>query len=75
MLRVRDDGPGVAVQNLPRIADLFFTTKEVGKGTGLGLSIVHQVVAAHGGRVFLSNAPGGGFQVELRLPAGVESRA
>ncbi len=72
-LVVRDDGPGVAPENLPRIADLFFTTKEVGRGTGLGLSIVHQVVAAHGGRVFLSNASGGGFQVEIRLPlAGAE---
>jgi len=29
---------------------------------------VHQVVAAHGGRVFLSNAPGGGFQVDIHLP-------
>jgi len=67
-LALRDDGPGVAPENLPRIADLFFSTKEVGRGTGLGLSIVHQVVAAHGGRVFLSNAPGGGFQVDIHLP-------
>jgi len=67
-LVVRDDGPGVVPEKLPRIADLFFTTKEVGRGTGLGLSIVHQVVAAHGGRVFLANAPGGGFQVDIHLP-------
>ncbi|MBK7643769.1 MAG: HAMP domain-containing histidine kinase [Planctomycetes bacterium] len=67
-LRVRDDGPGVAPENLSRIADLFFSTKEVGRGTGLGLSIVHKVVAAHGGRVFLSNASGGGFCVDLHLP-------
>jgi signal transduction histidine kinase len=60
--------PGVPPENLPRVADLFFTTKEVGRGTGLGLSIVHQVVAAHGGRVFLSNGAGGGFQVEIHLP-------
>jgi signal transduction histidine kinase len=72
-LSVRDDGPGVSPENLPRIADLFFTTKEVGRGTGLGLSIVHQVVAAHGGRVYLSNASGGGFQVDIHLPlAGAE---
>jgi len=68
-LVVRVDGPGVPPENLARVADLFFTTKEVGKGTGLGLSIVHKVVAAHGGRVFLSNVHKGGFQVEIRLPA------
>jgi two-component system NtrC family sensor kinase len=75
-LVVRDDGPGVPPQNLARIADLFFTTKEVGRGTGLGLSIVHQVVAAHHGRVYLSNAAGGGFQVDIHLPlAGAEPGA
>lgn len=67
-LIVQDDGPGVPAELLPRVADLFFTTKEVGKGTGLGLSIVHNAVAAHGGRVLLSNAPGAGLRVELVFP-------
>jgi signal transduction histidine kinase len=75
LIRVRDGGPGVPPENLPRVADLFFTTKEVGRGTGLGLSIVHQVVAAHGGRVFLSNGAGGGFQVEIHLPLSGAQRA
>ncbi len=74
-LRVRDDGPGVPAEHLPRVADLFFTTKEPGRGTGLGLSIVHSVVAAHGGRVYLSNAAGGGFQVDLFLPLAAERGA
>ena len=65
---VRDDGPGVPEELLPRIADLFFTTKDAGKGTGLGLAIVHNVVAAHGGRVLLSKAKLGGLQVELVFP-------
>lgn len=65
---VQDDGPGVPEALLPRVADLFFTTKEVGKGTGLGLSIVHNAVTAHGGRVLLSNAPAGGLRVELLFP-------
>jgi signal transduction histidine kinase len=67
-LSVRDDGPGVSADELPRVADLFYTTKEVGKGTGLGLSIVHNVIAQHGGRVLLSSAPGQGFRVEILLP-------
>jgi signal transduction histidine kinase len=67
-LVVADNGPGVAPDELARVADLFYTTKEVGKGTGLGLSIVHNVIANHGGRVLLSSEPGRGFRVEIVLP-------
>ncbi|MFN0241474.1 MAG: sensor histidine kinase [Planctomycetota bacterium] len=68
VLTVQDDGPGVAAADLPRIADLFYTTKEVGRGTGLGLSLVHTTVAAHGGSVHLTSPPGRGLRVEIRLP-------
>ena len=68
-LVVIDDGPGVDSEHLERVADLFYTTKEVGRGTGLGLALVHNVIDAHGGRVQLSNEAGGGFRVELFLPA------
>src|SRR5207248_7760724 len=67
-LVIADNGPGVLPEELPRIADLFYTTKAVGKGTGLGLAIVHNVVHAHGGSVQLSSPASGGFQVEIRLP-------
>jgi signal transduction histidine kinase len=67
-LTVRDDGPGVPPGELPRIADLYYTTKEVGRGSGLGLAIVHNVVAAHGGRVELSSPPGAGLAVAIYLP-------
>jgi len=72
VLAVEDDGPGVPAELLPRIADLFFTTKDVGKGTGLGLSIVHNVAAAHGARVLLSNGASGGLRVELVFPLGAQ---
>ncbi|MCY2960958.1 MAG: ATP-binding protein [Planctomycetota bacterium] len=68
-LVVEDDGPGVAPEDLPRIADLFFTTKDVGKGTGLGLAIVHRIVHQHGGAVHLASEPGRGLRVEIVLPA------
>jgi signal transduction histidine kinase len=67
-LAVRDDCPGVSAEDLPRIADLFFTTKEVGRGTGLGLALVHAVAHAHGGHVHLGPRPGGGFAAEIFLP-------
>ncbi len=69
VLVVEDDGPGVPAAELPRLVDLFYTTKEAGKGTGLGLSIVHRVVHQHRGAVHLSSAPGRGLRVEITLPA------
>ncbi|MFN0007061.1 MAG: sensor histidine kinase [Planctomycetota bacterium] len=68
VLSVVDDGPGVSEEELPHVADAFYTTKEVGKGTGLGLAIVHNVAASHGGRVVLRSRPGEGFRAEIRLP-------
>ncbi len=67
-LRVRDNGPGVTAEQLERVSDLFFSTKEVGQGTGLGLSVVQNAVAHHGGRMLLRSEPGAGFQVDLELP-------
>ena len=63
-----DDGPGVSPEVLERAADPFFTTKEQGKGTGLGLAMVHNVIAAHGGRVLVSSVAGEGFRVAIELP-------
>lgn len=70
MMSVSDNGPGVDADMLERVADLFFTTKEVGKGTGLGLGIVHRIVEAHGGRVQIESEPKVGFSVRLELPRG-----
>ncbi len=67
---VRDNGPGVPREELARVADLFYTTKEVGKGTGLGLALVHDALRRHGGRVRLDSEPERFFEVDLWLPAG-----
>jgi signal transduction histidine kinase len=67
-LCVQDNGPGVAQGDLGRIADLFYSTKEVGKGTGLGLALVHNTVASHGGEVELRSELGRGFTAELLFP-------
>ena len=66
-LVVRDTGPGVAAEDLPRIFDPFYTRRP--GGSGLGLAVVHRSVVAHGGTVTVDQAPGGGAEFVLELPA------
>jgi two-component system OmpR family sensor kinase len=70
-IRVRDHGPGVPHEDLPRLFRPFFrgTNAVRAEGHGLGLAIVQRVVTAHRGSVAASNAVGGGLEVLLRLPA------
>ena len=64
----KDDGPGIAEENLKKIFDPFFTTKEVGKGTGLGLSICYGLVEAHNGRLYARSKLGEGATFIVELP-------
>lgn len=73
VIRVDDEGPGVAPEALDRLGEPFFRpesarTRELG-GVGLGLSIVRNSVAACGGEVRFSNREPRGFRAELRLAA------
>jgi signal transduction histidine kinase len=68
IVEIRDTGPGIPPQVLPRIFEPFYTTKEVGKGTGLGLAITYGIIQEHGGEVLASNHPGGGAVFTVQLP-------
>ncbi len=68
VIEFRDNGPGIAADNLVRIFDPFFTTKPVGKGTGLGLAISYGIVERHGGKLAAVNHADGGAVFSLRLP-------
>jgi two-component system, NtrC family, sensor histidine kinase HydH len=62
---IRDNGPGINEQDLPKIFHLYYTTRE--KGTGIGLSIVQQIINQHNGTITVESTPGhgAGFTIEL----------
>jgi two-component system, NtrC family, sensor kinase len=67
-IEVGDTGSGIPPEQLSRIYDPFFTTKDLGKGTGLGLSITYGIVQEHGGNITCDSAIGQGTRFTLTLP-------
>jgi two-component system sensor histidine kinase MprB len=70
-VRVRDHGAGVAEEDIPHLFDRFYrgVSARGHPGSGLGLAIVRQVAEQHHGSVRAANAPGGGAEFTLSLPA------
>jgi len=68
-----DTGVGIKEEDLPRIFDTFFTTKEQGKGIGLGLSISYGIIKSHNGEILVESPPNGqtgkGTKFTISLPA------
>jgi PAS domain S-box-containing protein len=73
LITVSDTGCGMGVENLEKIFDPFYTTKEVGKGTGLGLAIVHGIIKQHKGDVFVTSQRGVGTCFTIYLPLTISS--
>jgi two-component system sensor histidine kinase MprB len=70
-VEVRDHGPGISPEDLPRVFDRFYRAPAArGRpGSGIGLAIVRQVAETHGGAVRAINDEGGGARLILELPA------
>jgi signal transduction histidine kinase len=64
---VADEGAGIPADTLPRIFDLYFTTKP--EGTGIGLAVAQQVVTAHGGTIEVDSDASRGTRMRVRIPA------
>jgi PAS domain S-box-containing protein len=67
-ITVKDSGPGILPEDLPRIFEPFYTTKVEGHGVGLGLSTVYGIMQHHRGTVKVESTPGHGAAFMLRLP-------
>jgi len=72
-VEVRDSGPGLAAEVLPRVFDPFFTTKPPGEGSGLGLSVSYGIITELGGSLRAENAADGGAAFVVELPLGEPS--
>ncbi|MBS61749.1 MAG: hypothetical protein CMN27_02220 [Salinisphaera sp.] len=72
---ISDQGPGVPEQERSAIFDAFYQgtnskthARGALRGTGIGLSVVRECVQAHGGRIDVTDAPGGGAQFTVEIP-------
>ncbi|MDI6775753.1 MAG: ATP-binding protein [Syntrophales bacterium] len=67
-IAIRDNGCGIPEENLDRIFDPFFSTKDPGQGTGLGLSVSYGIIHDHGGKIEVESEKGMGSEFTILLP-------
>ena len=68
VITIEDTGVGIPKEELDRVFDPFYTTKEVGVGTGLGLSIVYGIIEKHHGHIAVESKEGEGTRFTIRMP-------
>jgi len=66
LIRYKDNGAGVSVENKGKIFEAFFSTYP--HGTGLGLALVRRILEGHAGRIMERGVPGEGADFEIYLP-------
>jgi C4-dicarboxylate-specific signal transduction histidine kinase len=67
-INLRDTGPGIPQENIPKLFEPFFTTKKKGKGVGLGLSVAYGIIQEHGGSIYVKSELGEGTTFQVTLP-------
>lgn len=65
---VKDNGIGISKENLKKVMQPFYTTKETGKGTGLGLSISYGIIKEMDGKIEIESEPMEGTTVNVTIP-------
>ena len=66
VISIIDNGAGISDENIGKIFNLYYTTKQT--GSGLGLSIVNQIIAEHNGNISVDSKPGKGTNIILKIP-------
>lgn len=72
-IEIQDSGCGISEDNIHRIYDPFFTTKEIGQGTGLGLHTAQSILEKHEGNIRVTSKEGIGTKFRIELPVGEDS--
>jgi len=67
-ISIADTGIGISTENLPRITEPFFTTKDPGQGIGLGLAVAYNIIKEHQGALLIQSELGKGTLVKIYLP-------
>ena len=68
VITIEDNGSGIAQENIDKVFEPLFTTKDVGEGTGLGLSVVIGIVRSWGGEIELESVLGRGTSFKIYIP-------
>jgi signal transduction histidine kinase len=68
MVVITDTGYGIDKDDIFKVFDPFYTTKEIGKGTGLGLSVCYNIIQAHGGEISIVSSKNGGTIATVSFP-------
>ncbi len=68
LVTITDTGHGIIQDDIFKVFDPFYTTKDVGKGTGLGLSVCYNIIKQHGGEISLVSSENGGTIVTIAFP-------
>ncbi len=68
IINIIDNGCGIAKEDISKIFDPFYTTKEVGKGTGLGLSVSYGIIKKFGGNISVKSKEGEGSNFKIQIP-------
>ncbi|MBP7936124.1 MAG: PAS domain S-box protein [Phycisphaerae bacterium] len=65
---IEDNGRGISDEDLPRLFDPFYTTRQSQGGMGLGLSVVHGIIQDHNGTILVTSEPGKGTEFTVTIP-------
>ena len=74
-VQIKDTGVGIPLENLCRVFEPFFTTRDVGEGMGLGLSTAYDIMKVHSGDLSVESTPGKGSTFTIKIPIKIKEES